>query len=214
METLIIGGVFVVIAVAIAYKIREYLREIKAEQDEIDSTLERLSAEYKESYSFSDVDQKLINDAALCLRRECPHGLAQRLSQYKTHQERKESVKKLVYQMAESMGVELEDVLIEDDMPDGMLGQYQSGYICINAVVMEADPERILMTIAHELRHGVQFQACLEGKDQWGFSTETKAIWYYNIQYYISYPYEKYVKQPIEYDADTFANAVIQSYKS
>jgi len=215
METIIIGGVLVAVVIAIAIRIRQYRLEVEQEQQEVMEAVVRLSQEYSEGYSLTDVDEILKNAAVKCLNRECPHGLAERLSQYTTHDERKDSVEKLVYQLADSMGVELEGVDISDDMPDNVLGLYhEQGYLCINAVVMEADPERVLMTITHELRHGVQYQACLKNRDIWGFSTQTKAIWYYNITHYIDEPFEIYENQPVEYDANYFANEVIQSYNS
>lgn len=214
METIIIGGILVLIAAAIAVRIYQYLANVQQEQQDVIDAIVKLSGEYADSYSFTPADEKLKNDTVQFLKRECPAGLGERLKQYKTHEERKEYVEKFVHQLANTMGVELEGVLVEDDMPDYTLGLYQGQYVSINAVIMEADPERIMMTIVHELRHGVQYQSCLKDHDYWGFSTETKAIWYYNWEHYIDEPYDIYVHQPLEYDANAFANAVIQSYKS
>ena len=215
METIIIGGIILLATSYVVHRICQYLINVQEEQNEIVDAIIKLSEEYADSYSFTPADEKLKNDTVNFLQTECPNGLGEQLKQYNTHEDRKEYVKEFVLKLADTMGVELEGVLVEDDMPDKTLGLFQDqGYVSINAVIMEADPERILMTIVHELRHGVQYQSCLAGKDHWGFSTETKAIWYYNWNHYINEPYSIYVLQPLEYDANTFANAVIQSYKS
>ena len=214
METIIaiICGIAVAIAAAIAERIYRYLTNVGPGEDERTQVIEKLSEEYIQSYTFSPADEKLKNDTVDCLKRICPNGLGEKLSQFDTHEARKEYAEKVVYQLAEAMGVELEGVCIEDEMPDYTLGLFHDqGYITINAVIMEADPERILMTIVHELRHGVQYQACIKDNDRWGFSTEVKGIWYFNWQNYIDEPFDLYQKQPLEYDANMFANAVIHS---
>ena len=201
MGTIIICGIVIVIAIVIADRIRQYIANVQKEQQEIIDAIDKLSNEYIDSYSFSPADEQLIVDTVNCLNTICPHGLQERLNQYNTHEERKVYAEKVVQQLANAMGVKLEGVIISDEMPDYVLGLFhEQGYLSINAVIMEADPERILMTIVHELRHGVQYQSCLKDQDQWGFSNETKATWYYNWNNYIDEPFELYKKQPLEYD--------------
>lgn len=215
MGTIIICGIVIVIAIVIADRIRQYIANVQKEQQKINEAIDKLSNEYIGSYSFSPADEQLIVDTVNCLNTICPHGLQERLNQYNTHEERKVYTEKVIQQLANAMGVKLEGVIVSDEMPDHVLGLFhEQGYLSINAVIMEADPERILMTIVHELRHGVQYQSCLKDQDHWGFSNETKATWYYNWNNYIDEPFELYKKQPLEYDANMFANAVIQSFKS
>lgn len=215
MVTIILCGIAVLVVAAIAEAIYEYISNAQEEQREIEAAIDQLSNEFISSYAFTPADDKLKTDIVNFLKQECPKGLGEQLKQFNSHEERKEYVAQLTNQVADIMGVELEGVIVSDDMEPNTLGLFhEQGYLAINAVVMEADPERIMMTMVHELRHGVQYQSCLQGKDHWGFSTETKATWYYNWNHYINEPFDLYQKQPLEYDANTFANAVIQSYKA
>lgn len=209
---LIIGGVAIAIALVIAARIIHYKEVVEEQQERINIIVQKMSEEFANSYHFVECDRKMINDTVKMLLSECPEGIQERLLSFGSHEMRKEYVEDLVRHIADVMGVELEGVEITDDMPDCTLGLYQQGYITINEVHIEADPERLLHTIIHELRHGVQFQACQEGKDQWGFSTETKAYWYKNFVLYVDEPYELYVNQPLERDANTIAEEIINRF--
>lgn len=209
---IIIGGVAIAIAVAIAARIIHYQDVVAEQQEKINIVVGEMSKEFKNNYHFVDCDNKMINDTVQMLLTECPNGIKNRLAEFESHELRKEYVEELVRHIAQEMGVELEGVLITDDMPDCTLGLYQQGYIVINEVHMEADPERLLHTILHELRHGVQFQACQKGKDKWGFPVEIKAFWYKNIILYVDEPFELYVNQPIEHDANTVATEIINRF--
>ena len=66
-------------------------------------------------------------------------------------------------------------------------------------------------TVIHEERHAVQHRALME-PGFWEIDEETRGRWAWNLEHYIrpEVDVEGYVKQPIERDAFTFANLVIQ----
>lgn len=69
-------------------------------------------------------------------------------------------------------------------------------------------------TVIHEERHAVQHRALME-PGFWGIDEETQGRWAWNLEHYIrpEVDVEGYAKQPIESDAFTFANLVIQGVR-
>lgn len=179
-------------------KHRKYLNEV------LDSKLE---------YAPEEVDIKLSEN--LKQRLSGTHGgqIAEYLKTL-SFPDRKEYIEKeLLPLIASEMGVSPQ-----------FLGWYQEGttlgYYCekkqgiaINEIYLADDNEFILRfivnTIIHECKHAMQWDA-VSGRHTHGYSTELIEKWKLNIQDYIR-PHESdegYLKQPVEWDASSFAESV------
>ena len=70
-----------------------------------------------------------------------------------------------------------------------------------------------LNTIAHELRHAVQYRAIeLDNDEYWGIDKETRLKWAYEFANYVSAGVNprKYSNQEVEKDANTFAEEAMK----
>lgn len=90
--------------------------------------------------------------------------------------------------------------------------------IALNELFLTTDNEYVLRTIIntviHECKHAMQWDA-VSGRNSHGYSQELIAIWKRNFQDYISPEEcdEGYVKQPVEWDASSFAESVYPTDK-
>ena len=98
---------------------------------------------------------------------------------------------------------------------DHTLGVYIEGKkgLALNEAFLIVDDENVLRmminTIIHECKHARQCDA-IYGRNSHGYSDELIATWKRNYDDYIS-PAESdelYMKQPVEWDADRFAESV------
>lgn len=73
-------------------------------------------------------------------------------------------------------------------------------------LLLSENPKEVMTTIMHESRHAFQDFA-VNHPNKVSVDAETIAEWKYNMEHYISpcLDFEAYVNQPIEYDADIFA---------
>lgn len=90
------------------------------------------------------------------------------------------------------------------------MGAYnpENNTITLNRDLLEKEsPEKLMSTILHEARHAYQHYA-IEHPDWVNVSAETIAEWKENFDYYIrpEYDFNAYVNQPVEVDADCFAD--------
>lgn len=90
--------------------------------------------------------------------------------------------------------------------------------IAINELFLASDNDYVLRvminTIVHECKHAMQWDAA-SGRNKHGYSDALIAEWKRNFDDYIS-PEESdegYVKQPVEWDASSFAEAVFSTDK-
>lgn len=90
--------------------------------------------------------------------------------------------------------------------------------IAINELFLASDNDYVLRvminTIIHECKHAMQWDA-VTGRNAHGYSEEIIAVWKRNFQDYIA-PEESdegYVKQPVEWDASSFAESVYSTDK-
>lgn len=101
------------------------------------------------------------------------------------------------------------------DMESNKMGAYnpENNTITLNSKLLRAEnPEELMSTILHESRHAYQ-QYAVDHPDRVSVSEETIAEWKENMEYYIrpEWDFEAYVNQPIEADADKFAENAIQA---
>ena len=90
------------------------------------------------------------------------------------------------------------------------MGAYnpENNTITLNRDLLEKEnPDKLMSTILHEARHAYQHYA-VEHPDRVTVSAETIAEWKENFNYYIrpEYDFNAYVNQPVEADADSFAD--------
>ena len=100
------------------------------------------------------------------------------------------------------------------DMESNEMGAYnpENNTITLNSKLLRMDnPDELMSTILHESRHAHQ-QYAVDHPDKVSVSEETIAEWKENMDYYIrpEWDFEAYINQPIENDADKFAENVIQ----
>lgn len=99
------------------------------------------------------------------------------------------------------------------EMQVGNMGAYnpETNTITLNSRLLETEnPNELMNTILHESRHAYQYYA-IEYPDKVTVSEETIAEWKDNFEYYIrpEWDFEAYVSQPVEADANDFANKVM-----
>ena len=101
-----------------------------------------------------------------------------------------------------------------DTMAPNELGAFnpETKEIVLNSDLLSADnPKEAMTTIMHESRHAYQDFA-VNHPDKVSVDAETIATWKYNMEHYISpcFDFEAYVNQPIEADADIFAEKMYE----
>ena len=133
-----------------------------------------------------------------------------------------EAIEDLAEQLKVLYGLEDHEIIITDDPRDfgeeeGVItrGKFDcpGKRVYINAACLRSDDEDVLnhviITILHEMRHGMQHRIAT-GDRRFDVPYQRRRVWRENIANYIppDYDYEGYFKQPIEFDARTFANRV------
>lgn len=99
------------------------------------------------------------------------------------------------------------------EMKAGNMGAYnpETNTITLNSRLLETEnPNKLMNTILHESRHAYQYYA-IEHPDKVTVNEETIAEWKENFEYYIrpEWDFEAYESQPVEADANDFANKVM-----
>lgn len=85
--------------------------------------------------------------------------------------------------------------------------------IALNELFLASDEEYVLNfiinTVVHECKHAMQWEAIFD-RNTHGYSAEQIAVWRRNMNDYITPEEcdEGYVKQPVEWDASSFAESV------
>lgn len=99
--------------------------------------------------------------------------------------------------------------LVFEKLPIGECGSYndRTNVITLNSRLLEnSNPEEAMKTILHESRHAFQHYA-IEHPDRVSVDMDTISVWKENDEYYIrpEWDFEAYVNQPLEVDAEEFA---------
>lgn len=102
--------------------------------------------------------------------------------------------------------------LVFRDLDPRNMGAYnpEDNTITLNSRLLWQDnPEELMKTVLHESRHVYQ-QYAVDHPDKVSVSEEKLSIWQENVDNYIpaEFDYEEYVNQPIEVDAEEYANKV------
>lgn len=136
-----------------------------------------------------------------------------------TDAERRAVVEQMIRELAEEYGLDLPDIVWEDETwrSNGSYANGDPGTVRLNEGLLD-DP-RLIHTVAHELRHGRQYEA-IDDADDWhwpweedplqehlddGITEEQVEEWEENFDDYQSTSsgdtYEEYFEQPVEVDA-------------
>lgn len=213
--TLVILGVSVATGALITAFARQRKKRIEAEE-KLNAVIQSLN-QYTSSYAFESCDEKMIDGCRNRLKKFLGGQSFKQKIEGKTMAERREELKKLVETMAEEMKVEV-DHLIIDANQDGVYGYHRldengERTIFLNELLLVADPDRLVFTVLHELRHGVQTSSIYK-ENVWGFSEERRAQWLCSNANYVEgnqLTYTAYATQIIELDANLFADTVLKT---
>ena len=101
------------------------------------------------------------------------------------------------------------------EMPPNNMGAYnpETNTITLNSKLLENDnPQTTMETILHESRHAFQ-QYAVDHPWRVTVDSDTIAIWEDNFNYYIrpEWDFEAYEKQPLEADANSYAENVMNN---
>lgn len=210
--TIIVGGAVLLVTAAVAAVIKKY-KEVQRLNEALNAFRRSLEV-YSETYSLETPDNELISKCQTTIQ-ELFHGdIEQEFAKRETLDEKKAFAQEVIHELANCMSVTLDEVVIEN------LGEYTYGTtdsehgkaIWLNEMLLIADPEKLIRTMCHELKHCVQIQSLTN--NTWGYSDVRIAQYLYSLKYYVqgdSYEsYEAYRKQIIEIDANKFADEVFK----
>lgn len=217
--TLTIAGVVLTVSAGVAWGVRKY-KEVQKKNQEIAFynaalvSCYRALRQYSDSYMFEECDQVLIRKCQEYLNQRFHGNYAMNFAQRQTLEEKKALAVEVCWGLANEMGLHLDEIRIEqmDEFSNGdfiVKGDYCM--IRLKEALLIADPDQLVRTICHELRHCMQCQALTN--DRWGFSPQRIGTWLYCMEYYVRadavYNYEPYLRQSIEVDANNFAEAIV-----
>lgn len=212
--TMTIAGVAIVLTASLAYAVKKY-RETQEKNIEIEALRRSLNA-YAETYAFENADEELIKRCQSKIKELFNGGIEKEFNKYKTVEEKKAFARKVALELAKCMNVQVDNIEFAD------LGPYTRGAaalghnpvtIYLNEVLLVADPEQLVKTMCHELKHCVQYQSLTN--NIWGYSPQRIAQFLYSRREYVSCDsrecYEAYLKQIIEIDANKFVDRIFNA---
>lgn len=212
--TLAIAGMVFLVTAAVSVAVTHYRTKVAAKNADIDKLRTSLE-QYASTYQFEPCDAPVIAAVRKYISGLRAKGNLSGIMQDMDLNDRKAYTARVVRDIAKAMDIGIDDINICD------LGLFVHGAaynedgrfkIDINEALLIADPDALLNTICHELRHVQQLQSLMH--DKWGFSNQRKAQWMASFDNYVNVDerneaqYAAYERQPIEVDANMFAEAV------
>lgn len=212
MEPITIGvGLVILVTAGVAMAISHY-REKIAKTNAALAKLAIALAQYAEAYQFEECDKPVINAVKNYIDNLRSNGNLNSIMESMDLDDRRSYFQKIVREIARLMRIDVADIIIVDLGPCIFGQSYMDDgkyKVKLNEAILIANPDRLLQTACHELRHLQQMQALTN--DKWGFSNNRKAQWmtafnsYVNIEDGSQLQYMAYVLQSIEIDANKFA---------
>lgn len=203
----VIGGSVIVVSAALGIAINKY-KEVKQKNAQIDALRRSLNG-YAETYSFEKADEELIKKCQAKIKELFHDGIEKEFNKYQTIEERKAFAQKIVFELAKCMNVKVDKIKIED-IGLNVLGitvhKDDEVTIYLNEVLLVADPEQLVKTMCHELKHCVQYEALTN--NVWNYSPQRLAQYLYSWNDYVDSDEEAYKNQIIELDAFKFADRI------
>ena len=204
MIEVIVGGIVVVVA-AVFLNIRKKNEEIR--------DFKALIEKYIKNYQFEECDKPMIEKCRLYISSRFPGKIEEHFAKCNTESEREQLLYSVAQELISRMGVQVDKVEIVDlgSYTYGQAGKGPEGEVIVqlNKALLYTDPQQLIKTLCHELRHCVQFQSVTN--NVWGYSDQRVALWLANMEDYFNpanRTFETYELQPLELDANAFAEAV------
>ena len=210
--TLTICGIALLLTATTAAAYKQY-EAVQSKNRQIEAIRKSLQG-YVMTYTAEAADVTMIDNCRNFIKSTFGDGIDETFNRLDTVEQREQLAVQTAREMAGIMGINVREVLIDD------LGLCTRGYtqqcedgvkVVLNRAVMLADPQQLVKTMCHELRHCVQLSA-LQNDNPWGFSDARLAQWLYSWVNYIpgeqQDAYEGYATQAIETDASWFASRV------
>lgn len=212
--TMIIAGVAIVLTASLAYAVNKY-REIREKNIEIEALRRSLNA-YAETYAFENADEELIKRCQSKIKELFNGGIEKEFNRYQTVEEKKAFARKVALELAKCMNVQVGNIEIADLGPctrGAAMPDRDPVTIYLNEVLLVADPEQLVKTMCHELKHCVQYQSFTN--NVWGYSPQRIAQYLYSWEQYVSCDsrecYEAYFNQIIEIDANKYVDRIFNA---
>lgn len=192
---------------------RQYRKFLERHQEYLDSVLDSAL-----EYQPEEVDEQLCERLRQVIGNLEYGRLAEHIKSL-SFEERKSYVENvLIPTIASEMGVSPAFMgWFRDDNTVGFYSEEHRG-IALNELYLASDNDYILNfiinTVIHEYKHAMQWDA-VSGRNTHGYSEQQISIWKRNFEDYIE-PRESdegYVKQPVEWDASSFAERVYSTDK-
>lgn len=192
---------------------KKYREALQRHQEYIDAVLDG-DIEYQPE----EVDVQLRDRLKLAIESLEDGKLAEHIRSL-PFEERKSYIEKILLpQIASEMGVSPTFIgWFRDENTIGFYSETHQG-IALNELYLASDNEYVLNfiinTIIHECKHAMQWDA-VSGRNTHGYSEQQISIWKRNFEDYIE-PRESdegYAKQPVEWDASSFAESVYSTDK-
>lgn len=194
-----------------AYEIYDIAETVLDVTDAVDTTLDTIF----EVSEFCDIDEfgeqtswSLENFWTSDSSRDFPYEFA-------TIDQREGYMKEFYDNFSEFSGYS-NNLNFREDMPFCDLGAFnpETKHIDLNArLLSDSDPYEVMTTIMHESRHAFQDFA-INHPDRVNVDDNTIAQWSYNFAHYINpeFDFEAYLNQPIEADANNFADMIYDKW--
>lgn len=212
MDPITIGGALVIfVTTAVATAIAHYRNKI-AQTNAALAKFATALTQYAQAYEFEECDKPVISAVKNYIDSLRSNGNLASIMESMDMEDRKSYIHKIVREIARLMKIDVSDINIVDLGPFLFGQSYNEGgkyKVDLNESMLVANPDRLLQTACHELRHLQQMQS-LEN-DKWGFSINRKAQWMAAFTNYVNnedgsqLQYAAYVMQSIEVDANKFA---------
>lgn len=208
------GGLIILVTAAVSAAIAHYSNKVARVNAALDKFKTAL-AQYATAYQFEECDKPVIEAVRQYVKSLRSKGSLSEIMSKMEVNDRKAYMQKVVREIARAMNVEVHGINIVDLGPNTFGQSYVDNgkfMVDLNEALLIADPDRLLQTVCHELRHLLQMQALSD--DKWGFSNNRKAQWMIAFQNYvqaegdIEMQYPAYIMQSIEIDANKFAAVV------
>lgn len=193
---------------------KKYRESLKRHQEYIDAILDG-ELEYKPE----DIDIQLRERLKQVVGRLENGKLAEHIKSLSFEERKTYFEKTLLPMIASEMGVSPTFIgWFRDENTAGFYSETHQG-IALNELFLASDNEYVLYfiinTVIHECKHAMQWDA-VSGRNNHGYSEQQISIWKRNFEDYIE-PRESdegYVKQPVEWDASSFAESVFPTDKN
>lgn len=206
MVEIIVGGI-VVVAAAIYLKIQKKNKEIE--------DYKKVIKQYINNYQFEECDKPMIESCRLYISSRFSGRIEEHFARCNNESEKEQLLYSVAQELITRMGVKVDGVKFVD------LGSHTYGkaevdkatgkvVVSLNKEFISANPKQMIKTLCHELRHCVQYKSITD--NVWEYSDQRVALWMANYEDYLN-PDEctflAYQLQPVELDANAFAEAII-----